>query len=702
MTTFVEYSSCWRRIFFSLTAVLATLVQTVTSAAAAGVIDYDLDLRLLPDQHRIDGRALLTSVQEPITPPLRLGGDAAVTSVEVDGHRVAFSFAGGRLTWQEDAGGGWSRSVTVTYQAAFNDPVPLDTVGIEDPSFGVRATILPQGTFLAEGVAWFPQRDGQRGRHRVRVSAPAGVLTVTAGRLVSQATAAGSTVCEWHNSFPLGGLALAAGRYQMTSERLDDIQLLTFLSPENANLAASYQAAMRRHLAFYRDLLGPYPFAKFAVVENFLPTGYGLPSWTLLGSSVVRLPFLLDTSLPHEIVHSWWGNAVEIDYAGGNWGEGLATYLADYLLKERSQPQEALEYRRKILRDYAALVTVQNDFPLRAFGGRQAKYQQAIGYGKGAMVFHMLRRQIGEEAFRSGLRRMAAEGNGRSLSWTALEEIFSRVSGQELRWFFHQWLEQSGGPDLAFDKVTVSRRGKGWTVSGAVVQTEPAYRLELVLRLTSATGKVLEQTLPLNDRRTPFTIASAEPPALLAGDPDSHLFRRLAATELPATINDLLAPQRPLVLVAAGQDGLLPAVRDLLKGLHWEDAEIVNEADFHPPAATGRDLLLLGWPGRTELRPQLPAGLTIAASHPPSWQVADATGATDTLFTVLSGRQDGAGLRALLLADSAEAARQAAAKISHYGRYSLLLFANGRNLVKSTWEANVSPLRVVFSKDSLP
>jgi len=297
---------------------------------------------------------------------------------------------------------------------------------------------------------------------------------------------------------------------------------------------------------------------------------------------------------------------------------------------------------------------------------------------------------------------MAAEGNGRSLGWADLERIFTRETGLDLRWFFHQWIEQPGGPELALDELSVKRRGDSWVVSGAVVQTDPVYRLDLVLRLTDAAGGVGEQTLLVKDRRTPFTITSAGTPALLAGDPDSHLFRRLVAEELPATINDLLTPQRPMVLVAAGQDGLLPAARDLLKGLHWEHAEIVNEADFLPAAATGRDLLLLGWPGRTALRPLLPAGLTIAAAQTPSWQVADVPGVSDTLFSVLTGRRHGAGVRALLLADTAEAARQVAGKISHYGRDSLLLFENGRNTFKSTWEADASPLRVVFTKESLP
>jgi len=155
-------------------------------------------------------------------------------------------------------------------------------------------------------------------------------------------------------------------------------------------------------------------------------------------------------------------------------------------------------------------------------------------------------------------------------------------------------------------------------------------------------------------------------------------------------------------VVAAGQDALLPAARDLLKGLHWERAEIASEADITPSAVTGRDLLLLGWPQLAELRPQLPSELTVAGGTAPGWQVCGMTGASDTLFAVLAGRQTGDGRRALLLASSPEAVRRIAAKIPHYGRYSLLLFANGSNIVKQTWEAPVSPLRIVFPKEPLP
>ena len=82
-------------------------------------------------------------------------------------------------------------------------------------------------------------------------------------------------------------------------------------------------------------------------MENFWETGYGMPSFTLLGQQVIRFPFILHSSYPHEILHNWWGNGVFVDYAGGNWCEGLTAYLADHLIAE--QRGQGAEHRRAIL-----------------------------------------------------------------------------------------------------------------------------------------------------------------------------------------------------------------------------------------------------------------------------------------------------------------------------------------------------------------
>lgn len=702
---FADYSSIFCRLFYSLasrctllTFILATFPASAHSAVKHHrvVIPYDLEVQLVPSRSELIAQATLQQPSSLSDRPLILVPGARITSVTRNGRDVPYSFHDGVLQLSATGISATETTVRIDYRATFNDRPPPSTIGIEDPSFGVSATIGPHGSFLSAGVPWFPRVDGVRGRYRVRVSVGDGQTAVTAGRLLALTTDGGTTTSSWQSDTPLEGLALAAGRYQVARDDLDGIQLLTFLSADNADLAAVYLAAIRRHLSFYGELIGPYPFEKFAVVENFLPTGFGLPSWTLLGKGVIRLPFIPETSLPHEIVHSWWGNAVEVDYATGNWSEGLATYLADYLLNEAVRPQEALEYRRRILRDYATLVSADKDFPLRDFRGRMAKYQQAIGYGKGAMVFHMLRREVGDDSFRRTLRRMAAEGNGETMGWREIETIFTATAGRDLGWFFRQWLDQPGAPRLTLDEVHSVLTRDGWLVSGIISQQGGPWRLPLPLRLELADGSTVTTTVAVSGRRTPFQLTTTTAPVRLAADPDSQLFRRLSAVEVPATVNDLLVARQPLVIVATGQLGLVDAARDLFTGLHWEDVDVVGEEDVDPAQLAGRDLLLLGWPQRTALHPPLPAGLSFvntASSY--TWQGKRG----DALFAVLTSHGEQPAVTALLLADSAAAARRVVTKIPHYGRYSLLLFDQGNNLVKTTWEATDSPLTVVFPKE---
>ena len=159
------------------------------------------------------------------------------------------------------------------------------------------------------------------------------------------------------------------------------------------------------------ELFGPYPFPKFAVVENFFPTGYGFPSYTPLGSTILRLPFILSTSLGHEIAHCWWGNGVLVDYESGNWSEALTTYVSDYLYAGTARrPGRAKDYRLQALRNYTTLVPPAKDFPLARFTGRIDPATKAVGYDKGMMVFHMLRRRPwDEDAFWGALRDVYRE-----------------------------------------------------------------------------------------------------------------------------------------------------------------------------------------------------------------------------------------------------------------------------------------------------
>ena len=196
-------------------------------------------------------------------------------------------------------------------------------------------------------------------------------------------------------------MTLVAGAYVTRTETFHGIALKTLFFSEDQKLADNYLAHTKRYIELYEALLGPFPYKTFSIVENRFQTGYSLPTYTLLGSQVIRLPFIVETSLGHEILHQWFGNHVYVNYAAGNWSEGLTTYLSDHWYSHLKG--SGAEYRKKILSDYMNYVTPANEITLRDFRGPDSYSSRAVGYGKGAMVFHMLRMKLGDAAVSSSL-----------------------------------------------------------------------------------------------------------------------------------------------------------------------------------------------------------------------------------------------------------------------------------------------------------
>jgi peptidase M1-like protein len=667
------------------------LVLSVACLACAASADWrepaverqEIAVTLMPSDHLLIGESTITFAAGTRRVSLKLTPAAIIKSVTISGAKIPFSFVGGALSLDipETAGQG-AVSVTVSYCAVFNDPLPLHPGSSEDPTYGVNGAITTQGTFLGEGAGWYPAPSSTPRKRTVRVAAPAGTEALTAGKRVSRGTAGAVTHSTWEEARPGGGLTLCAGPYRIEERRVDGVDLYTYFYPDNASLAARYLDAAARYLKFYGDLFGPYPFEKFAVVENFFPTGYGFPSFTLLGSSIIRLPFIIDTSFPHEIAHSWWGNAIQVDQSEGNWSEGLVTYLADYLLKERRSAAEGRDYRMQLLSDYAALVPAANAFPLSGFTSRVDPTSRAIGYGKGAMVFQMIRNEIGDRAFFGALREICRERLYRSATWSDFKRAFSRSSGRDLSSFMKQWLTRPGGPRLAFSNVTRRREGPGWWVSGTVVQSSPFYELRLPLRLETD-GPPVREFLPVSRGLTPFTISSPTEPRQLLLDPDAEVFRVLAPGEIPVTVNSIKGSKQLLIVMTAECRAGGETFRRLLESLGQGEAAVIREDELDAARIRGHDLLFCGIPKQRSLLPPLPAGITLQDS---GFSVdEDTVQAPDgLLFLVLQLPASSGRVAALFQPLSAAAAEQYSPKITHYGKYGSLMFTGGAIRHKGT------------------
>ncbi len=657
------------------------------SGVAADLPHHDLWIELDPKKHELKGVDILTlsgAEAEPVR--LRLNPGTQILGVTANDKAATYRFEREILTVTLPPPPSAKISLEIRYSAIFKDLIPQKPVSHEDPGYGVGAHISTNGVFLLAEAGWYPHLIGGPATFRVRVETPPGMAAVTSGKRLEQ----GENFSVWDVSYPLRGLTLSAASFEIREADADGIPVYTYFLPENAGLSDTYLRAAVDYLELYVSLFGPYPFSKFAVVENFFPTGYGFPSWTLIGSTVLRLPFIVKTSLGHEIAHSWWGNGVWIDYERGNWSEGLTTYVADYLYKERESVEEAREYRRKILRDYATLAPPEKDFPLEKFISRTTSAEQAVGYGKSAMVFHMARRRVGDENFWAGLRKIAQEKLFQRASWNDFARALGETGNQDLSEFFRQWINRPGAPILELEQIHLSENGD-WRISGRVIQKSPPYfDLRLPLLAESSSEKKMD-LLRVEDDGKDINLTINTRPARLMLDPDADVFRRLSPEEIPPIVNSIRGSTSLLVIRGPGfsERDWTEAGRTLIEALGQSDAQVLQALDADASKLNGKDLLYLGYPGPEQV-PDTPASLSLESRkftlNGKTYRSADAT-----LFAALPHPVDENRAAALFLPFSPAAGGEAARKIPHYGKYSYLVFLSGRNVAKGVWETAGGP-----------
>ena len=371
----------------------------------------------------------------------------------------------------------------------------------------------------------------------IKVKTPKKLNVVSQGEKLTDFVRNGNRTVVWRENKPQEEIILIADHYQVFTARHQAISLYAYLLHNDKALAEKYFTATRSYIDLYSKLIAPYPYKKFALVENSKQTGYGMPSFTLLGSRIIRFPFILQTSYPHEVLHNWFGNGVYIRPDSGNWAEGLTTYLADHLLSE--QRGTGGQYRLQELMKYSNYVTEKNDFSLKNFKGRDSMVSQAIGYGKSLMVFHMLRLEIGNTQFFKALRDFHNSNQFEYAGYKEIQTSFERVSKRSLGWFFNQWISRKGAPKIKLFTASESESGGNHLLKLGIrqIQSDPAFKFKLPIvvwlkGLESPSYKILDIT----KKEQASLISFPSKPLKVILDPYHEVFRRLNPEETPPNL----------------------------------------------------------------------------------------------------------------------------------------------------------------------
>ncbi|MBI2878042.1 MAG: M20/M25/M40 family metallo-hydrolase [Candidatus Tectomicrobia bacterium] len=578
-----------------------------------------------------------------------------------------------------------------------------------------------EGIFLPGEGSWYPRLADSRGHLstfdlKARIADP--WRLVSQGERVSQEIHGGMVTVRFSSPIPTDGLALVGGKYVVRSRVVDGITISTYFFPEEDALSELFLEKAATYLQTFSALLIPYPYKKFDIVENFFTTGYGMPTYTLLGRDVVKRGqmALQPGYLDHEIVHSWWGNYVYYEGAWGNWCEGLTTYYANYYTKERQDPDEARLHRMISAQKYSIRVDPAKDYPLRKFAGKEEGFEDDIGYGKSSMVFHQLRRMAGDERFFQTMRQILRDYGGKIARWEDFQQAFEKTLGRDLGWFFRQWLDRPGLPQLSLSRISWEAKGDHYRVTGQIRQRGEPYRLSLPLVLQAA-GEQRELTVEVQDEVTPFEIEIPGPPQKLSLDPDYHLIRRLAPQDIPACLQATLQDQARLFVYPARGPQETVAIYQMLaqRATQAEGGKALPDDQVTEEMLRSRSLFLLGGPGENRVTQRVLEQLRTGEGNPAPADPAGFT-ASPSAFA-LPGKEYTAPSDSLLVSfrhpwnparrvtlyyGLSPQALERAQYLFFYGWYGYVAFQQGRPAQRGYFPAQASETIYRFPGDRPP
>ncbi len=634
------------RLIFSLTLLLLFPFGALPADTSLPP-EYDLSVSFNIPASRLMG---LASVKTEAGRNVEFNvSNLIIKKVTMNGSEVEHGIEGGRLTVKTAAHG----MLLIQYEAAFKENPAAGTLGVVENSIDQR------GISLAGG--WYPKLAGLL-RYRLRAILPKGYEALSEADQIEKAAKGENVEFSFRFDHPVDRITLvAANRYEIFRDSANGIDLYAYFLPEDRGLSKIWLQQAKRYLERYEKILGKYPYKRFSIVENFLLSGYSVPTFMLLGRDAVRLPVIPGASLGHEILHQWFGDSVYVDADKGNWAEGLTTYLADHLYEEEAG--RGWEYRKQLLLDYDAYVNSQNEISLREFKGRMDPASKAVGCGKGAMIFHMLKRSLGEEAFYDGLRLFINGKQYQMASWDDIRAAFEKKSGKDLAAFFKQWVDEKGLPKLNAGNSSVVRKGDSFDIGFGVQQEGKAYSLDLPAAFSFMQEGGKNETLKVDTEKKSFTLSVDREPHRLMIDPDYDIARRLTDSESPPVIAALLGDPKPLVVLpVSNQDSYAPVIADLKE----QGAEVKEPAGLKDAVIKSSTVVILGEDnpvigrlfGKVE---SMKAGFSAMIKKNP-WN----TGKVIVLINARSSRE----------------AEAAFPKISHYGRFSSVAFNAGRNVSK--------------------
>ena len=547
----------------SLTLLLMVLLAMPSQAAEKSrlhVDDYQIEAELEPHLHQITARAKVrfTAEQDLPVAVFELNNDLRVTKV-VDEKNQPLSAE--RVTQDSSvrvplpAGLAKGASMTLTFEYegqlenADNSPVP-----------GLKLAYIGDDTsYLFYAGRWFPVSGYGLNRFTstIKITVPAHMFAIGSGKSsVADAPASKKpnasvlptktfTFVSTKPSFPG---TIVAGVFQEYKSDEAGLDLHVFFKPTHQSLAPTYTTTAVQEFTYFLTLYGLPPSQKLNVVElpgDTLPYLWAPEIAGLAGPSITeKTNYRL---LADAIAHQWWGVSVSPASKDDWWlSDGFSRY-SEAMYVENAAGAAGLE---EAVKDMSVGALAYDTVPLSSASKLDifSTEFQSLATDKGAMILHMLRWVLGEDKYNKTMREFAEQFAGKPASMDDFKTIAEKNYGDQLTWFFSQWLDSTGAPEFkvkyttyrlggnfAKESAVKQEKSPGFRVTGEITQDLDLFRMPVDLRIDTD-GKTENKRIEVVGTTSPFSIETFGRPRRISIDPDHHVLTNSSDVKLRASI----------------------------------------------------------------------------------------------------------------------------------------------------------------------
>jgi hypothetical protein len=495
------------------------------------VTAYTIDAELQPAANKltVTAKVTFTALDDLNAPMFELNNGLAVTSVTdatgqtLTSERLSPQNAV-RFTLANSIPKGTSSTWTFVYsgvlKGADTSPVEgLKMASVEDPIsillypgawFPMSPTGLYTDRFTAEMHIRVPSDE------RVVGSGPVGLPTSVVSNGVKE------TQYDFNWTKPGFPGTIVAGKF-VVPQHVDNFQIYTLDTHKEGALAFARTAA--EEFAFMTQHFGDPEVTKMTIVE--LPTDAVSASW---GPGVVAIAGnrIVDHNsarlLSNTIAHQWFGSQISPYNLNDAWiTNGMSRY-GELMYLEDTAGRTGFQ---NAVKDVSAGALAYDTDPLSTMGRLDpfSPQFQSMTLEKGAMIFHMLRWEMGNEAFDTFLHALVKNYTDKGVRERDVQQLAEQASNLQLEPFFAQWVDGTGAPQFT-DKYTVYRLGsnKGFRTVGAISQDLDLFQMPVELRIETD-GKTEIRRVDVSGTDSSYSVETFGRPRHITIDPETWVLK---------------------------------------------------------------------------------------------------------------------------------------------------------------------------------